>query len=285
MVNTIRDPGTVALSTLGAAFAIVPKLLGKMTGSSAAPQVRSLTRSDLRAALAAGIDDLAAFRSDVLFVCLLYPTIGLVIAWAAFDRDVLPLLFPLLAGFTIVGPVAAVGLYEMSRRRASGEPTSWADGFRLLSSPSLMPILAVGAILFVLFLLWIGAAALIYGATLGPEPPRGLVDLLRGTLTTPAGWAMIVVGFAVGAVFAAVALTISFVSLPLLVDRDVGLVAALTTSVKAASASPGPVAAWGVIVAVCLALAAIPALLGLIFVFPILGHATWHLYRRIVAAP
>ncbi len=283
MAKTIRDPATFAIATLGDIFGVVPRMLRRVGGHDAAPAVRPITLSDLKAALRAGIDDLGAFRSDVVFVCVIYPAVGILLAWVTYQRDLLPLLFPLLAGFTILGPIGAVGLYEMSRRRAEGRSAQWSDGLALLSHPSTGPIALMGAILLLLFLLWIGAAALIYAATLGPALPEGPIDLVTRSVTTGAGWAMIVIGFAVGAVFASVALSISFVSLPLLVDRDVGLVPAIVTSVRAAAASPGPVAVWGLVVAFGLAIASIPALLGLIVVFPVLGHATWHLYRRVVA--
>lgn len=285
MAKTIRDPATYAIATLGDIFGIVPRMLRRVAGETEAPQVRAITLDDIGAALAAGLDDIRAFRSDAIFVCFLYPIVGLLLAAVAFQRELLPLIFPLIAGFTLLGPIAGIGLYEMSRRRAAGLEASWADLFKLFSSPSLGPIILLGLILFGLFLIWMGAAALIYQATLAPLHPAGPVDFVVKGLTTAQGWAMGVVGFAVGAVFAAVALSISFVGLPLLVDRDVGLVPAIVTSIRAAAKSPGPVAVWGLLISAALAMAAVPALLGLVVVFPILGHATWHLYRRAVVAP
>ncbi|WOI56945.1 DUF2189 domain-containing protein [Palleronia sp. LCG004] len=283
MAKAIGNPGSVAIGAIGSVFGIVPSVLRRIGGRrEAVPDLRPLTTSDLRLALRAGLDDFMTFRSDIIFACLLYPVIGLVLARFAFQADLIPLLFPLLAGFALLGPVAAIGLYEMSRRRARGEEAKWSDGFSVLSSPSLGAIVMLGAILFVLFAAWIGAAGMIYAATLGPEAPAGLGDLLARATGTGAGWTMIVVGFAVGFVFAAVVLAISVVSFPLLVDRDVGVMAAIATSVRLAAANPGPVALWGLIVAVSLAIAAIPALLGLVVVIPVLGHATWHLYRRAV---
>ncbi len=280
--KTIRDPATYLVATLGETFGLMPRLLGRIGGSIEAPEVRAITVADLRAALRAGLDDLAAFRSDVIFVCLLYPAIGLVLAWFTFNQDLLPLFFPMLAGFTILGPICAVGLYEMSRRRDAGRDANWSNGLALLGSASVGPIALVGGLLLLIFIVWILVAWLIYAVTLGPEPPAGIFELVLQSLGTGTGWVMIIVGFAVGAVFAAAALCVSFVSLPLLVDRDVGFRAAIATSVAAARASPGPVALWGLFVALSLAVAAIPALLGLIVVFPLLGHATWHLYRRAV---
>ena len=136
----------------------------------------------------------------------------------------------------------------------------------------------------VLFVVWILTAHGIYYATLGPEAPASAGGLLQDTFTTGAGWTMLIVGCAVGFLFAALVLAVSVVSFPLLLDRDVGLPVAIITSIRVAAANPVPILAWGAIVAVGLALGSIPFFLGLIVVMPILGHATWHLYRRVVVA-
>jgi uncharacterized membrane protein len=280
MARTIGNPLSWTAQVLGTGAAGVPDRLERLGGSAPLPKVAKLTNRDLRESLKAGYDDFTAFRTDVMFACLIYPVIGLVLSFFAFHRALLPLLFPLVAGFALLGPVAAIGLYEMSRRRAAGVEARWSDGFAILRSPSLAPIVAVGAVLFVLFLCWLGAAGLIYNATLGPELPASLPALIVDALTTPAGWTMTIVGFAVGFVFAAIVLAVSAMSLPLLVDRDAGLAPAIVLSVQVARENPRVIATWGLIVAVSLALGALPAFLGLIVVMPILGHATWHLYRR-----
>jgi uncharacterized membrane protein len=152
----------------------------------------------------------------------------------------------------------------------------------VVRAPAFGAILVLGLILLAIFLLWLLAAYAIYLMTLGPEPPAGVGAFVRDVLTTGAGWTMIALGVGVGFLFAVLVLTISVVSFPLLLDRDVGLAAAVATSMRAVAANPGPMAAWGLIVAGGLVLGSIPALLGLIIVMPVLGHATWHLYRKIV---
>jgi uncharacterized membrane protein len=137
--------------------------------------------------------------------------------------------------------------------------------------------------LLLIFLLWMGTAWLIYQGTLGPEPPASAGAFVRAVLSTGAGWTMTVIGCGVGFVFAAVVLSLSVVSFPMLLDRDPGLIPAITTSLRAVAANPGPMAAWGLIVTAGLVLGSVPLLLGLVVVMPVLGHATWHLYRRIVA--
>ena len=246
------------------------------------PAVRRIELADLRDVLSRGLGDLGAYRSDVVFLCIVYPLVGLVLAWLAFGYEMLPLVFPLVSGFALIGPVAAVGLYEISRRREQGEEITWADAFGVVRAPAFGAILVLGLILLAIFLLWLAAAYAIYLVTLGPEPPASIGAFARDVFTTGAGWTLIVVGVGVGALFALLVLTISVVSFPLLLDRDVGLYAAIATSVRAVVTNPGPMAAWGLIVALGLAIGSLPLLLGLILVMPVLGHATWHLYRKVV---
>lgn len=246
------------------------------------PRIRHIAVRDLREVLRRGVDDFAAARSDVAFLAVLYPVIGILLTWLALNRNLLPLMFPTMAGFALVGPVAAVGLYEMSRQRELGAPPGWAHAFGVVKSPSFAAILALGLMLFALFVVWILTAHGIYYATLGPEHPASVGAFVRDTFGTAAGWVMIVIGCAVGLLFAAVVLATSVVSFPLLLDRDVGLPVAVITSLRVTAANPLPIAVWGLIVAGGLVLGSIPFFLGLIVVMPILGHATWHLYRRVV---
>ncbi|MEQ8395558.1 DUF2189 domain-containing protein [Thalassobaculum sp.] len=246
------------------------------------PLVRRIEVADLREVLVKGLADFAAARTDVLFICLIYPVVGLFLMYLAFGYEMLPLLFPMASGFVLVGPVAAVGLYEMSRRREKGREVTWVDAFGVLRSPAFGAIVVLGLLLLAIFLSWLVMAYAIYFGTLGPEPPTSVATFARDVLTTPAGWAMIVAGIGVGFLFAVLVLTISVVSFPLLLDRDVGLYPAIGTSIRAVMANPRPMAAWGLIVAGGLVLGSIPLFIGLAIVIPVLGHATWHLYRKLV---
>jgi uncharacterized membrane protein len=246
------------------------------------PAVRRIGIADLGYSLARGMDDFGAFRTDVVFLCIIYPIVGLVLARFAFGYQMLPLLFPLASGFALIGPFAAVGLYEMSRRRERDGHASWADAFAVFSSPSLGRVLAMGLLLTGIFLIWLAAAAAIYDATLGPEPPASAASFLNDVFTTDAGWTMIVVGIGVGFIFAVIALAVGAFSFPILIDNRARLDTAITTSVRAVMANPGTMAVWGLIVATLLVLGSIPLFIGLIVVMPVLGHATWHLYRRVV---
>lgn len=257
---------------------------GHRGGEAAArPRVRRIAAADLVEALRKGFDDFAVYRSDVIFLCLFYPVAGIVLARLAFGYAMLPLIFPLASGFALIGPLAAIGLYEMSRRRETGARVAWPDAFGVVRSRSFGAIIALGLLLIAIFVLWLLAAAIIYRLTLGPAPPAGVGSFLRDTLTTSQGWKMIGVGIGVGFLFACLVLAIGAVSFPLLLDRDVGFATAVATSVRAVAANPGPMALWGLIVAGGLVIGSIPLLFGLVLVMPVLGHATWHLYRKVVA--
>lgn len=249
---------------------------------SPAPAVRRISIADLRDAIRQGADDFGAYRSDVVFLCAVYAVVGIVLARLAFGFDMLPLLFPLASGFALIGPFAAVGLYEMSRRRELGQSVSWANAFDVAERPAFGSIMVLGLMLIALFLFWLYAAWLIFANTIGPVEPRSVSVFLNDVFFTGAGWAMIAIGVGVGFVFAVVAMAISIVSFPLLLDRDVGLDTAVKTSVRAVIANPLPMAVWGLIVAGGLVLGSLPLFVGLVIVLPVLGHATWHLYRNLV---
>src|SRR5579871_5757304 len=281
----IRNPFEMAIEQFGTAVADTRRALSypHPAVASAAPQVRKIAVSDLWAALREGFGDLGVVREDVVFAALIYPIAGLLLADLLLNHNLAPLIFPLASGFAILGPVAAVGLYEISRRHEQGQPVTLADGLGVIRSPAFGAIVGLALILLAVFLTWLGAAWAIYALTVGPAPPASLTAFAKTVLTTPAGWTMIVVGVAVGFCFAAVALAISVVSFPLLLDRDGGVGRAIATSVRAVVGNPAPMALWGLIVAASLFLGSLPALFGLIFVVPLFGHATWRLYRRLIA--
>ena len=257
-------------------------LTGAAEHDVARPVVRRITTADLIDALAKGWDDFAATPSHAVFLCVIYPAIGVGLAGLTLGFNVFPLLFPAAAGFALVGPFAAIGLYEMSRRRETGSTVAAADALDALRTPSLGAILALGALLMIIFAVWVAIANAIYIADFGYAPPASISSFLHDVLFTRAGWNMILVGNGVGFLFAVLTLTISVVSFPLLIDRDVGAAVALGTSVRVVLANPIQMALWGLIVAVMLVLGSLPLFIGLAVVLPVLGHATWHLYRKVV---
>ena len=251
--------------------------------AGAEPEVRRIGIPALRAALRGGIDDFLAIPTQLFFLGLIYPLVGFVAARAAWGGDILPLLWPMVAGLSLLGPVAALGLTELSRRREQGEDVTWSDGFRVFGAPAIGSIIGLALILAILFLAWLLAAQLVYAATLGPDQPASPGALLRDVLDTSEGWRLLLFGNLVGFGFAVAALMLSAVSFPLMLDRGVGLGTAIRTSVRACLANPGPMALWGLMVAALLLLGCIPFFVGLAVVMPVLGHATWHLYRQVVA--
>jgi uncharacterized membrane protein len=257
-----------------------PKL--QVLGVSTAYVVRKIGLSDLGDALRLGWEDFNAIPTHAVVLCVIYPIIGLVLFRLVLGHSLLPLLFPLAAGFTLIGPFAALGLYELSRRRERGEEAAAWHAMHVLSAPSFGAILGLGTFLFVLFAIWIAAADAIYIATFGNAPAASIPDFARRVLTTPEGWSLIIIGCGVGFLFAVVALCISVVSFPLMLDRHATAIDAIRTSLQAVMKNPITMAAWGFIVAVLLALGSLPFFVGLAVVLPVLGHATWHLYRKMV---
>lgn len=249
---------------------------------AATPRVRRLSIGDCFAALKEGIDDFFAMPTYPIFVGLFYAVAGIALFAMTSFAHALHLAFPLAAGFALIGPFVAIGLYEMSRRRERGLAVGGRDAFTILRSPALPSILALGVLLLAIFAAWLFAAELIYVRLYGPEPPAAAIPFVQDVATTARGWALIVVGGLVGFCFAALALALSVVSFPLMLDRDVGLVPALETSLRVTRSNPLAVALWGLIVASALILGSLPVFFGLAVVIPVLGHATWRLYRKAI---
>jgi uncharacterized membrane protein len=254
-------------------------------GTMPRPAVRKISTLEVLDALRLGWIDFSEKPSHYVFLCLLYPVMGVVlIVWSA-GANMLPVMFPLASGFALLGPIAALPLYEVSRKRELGLDPSWREALHVGKSPALFSIAAAASTLFVLFIAWLNIAQAIYEWHFGDTVPASISAFLSEILTTDAGWSMMVWGNLVGLGFAVLALAISVVTFPLLLERDVGAAAAIGTSVRATIANPVPVLLWGLIVAALLVIGSIPLFAGLAVVLPVLGHATWHLYRKLVEPP
>jgi uncharacterized membrane protein len=249
--------------------------------SQALPIVRKIGIADLKDALVKGIDDFRAMPTHAIFLGLIYPFGAIVVAQLTLN-DLFHLFFPLAAGFALIGPVAALGLYELSRRRELGTGSSWTHAFGVFRSRSIVGIVALGILLVVIFLLWVAFCQALYVATFGIAPPASIPNFLYQVFTTREGWTLIVAGNGVGFLFAVFVLMISVVSFPLLLDRNVGAGVAILTSIRVILANPLTMALWGLMIAVLLVIGSLPLFIGIAVVMPVLGHSTWHLYRKVV---
>ncbi|WP_230529836.1 DUF2189 domain-containing protein [Microvirga roseola] len=244
--------------------------------------IRRIDPADLKDALREGFADFWATPTHLIFLGLLYPLLGIFFARVMFGYNMLPLLFPLMSGFALVGPIAAIGLYEISRRRERGMEMSWSGMAEVFRSPSIGSIVALGILLMVIFLAWLMTAQALYQSLFGWRAPESVGAFLAEVFNTSRGWWLIVAGNAIGFAFSALVFCISVISFPLLLERDVGAIPAILTSIRAVAANPGTMLLWALIVAAALIVGFIPLFIGLAIVLPVLGHATWHLYRRVV---
>lgn len=285
MSKTIGNPLSWSAKQVGNAFGHAAAVTEEATSTDNATElkIRTLSTDDLRDALRQGFADFQEFRSDVIFIVLIYPLMGVVLTALAIQGNFIQLVFPIVAGFALLGPFAAVGLYELSRRKEQGKEAHWSSAFAVVQSPAFGAILILGIMHLVIFIAWLMAADTIFRATLGTDVPDDPMGFISAVFQTSAGWAMIVVGVLIGFAFACLVLATSVVSFPMLLDRRVGVPRAVLTSIRVAQKNPRPILIWGAIVAGALVLGSIPFLLGLIIALPVLGHATWHLYRKAVA--
>jgi len=260
----------------------VTKIAPGAADNAAAPVVRNISFPDLQDALRLGWEDFKAIPSHAIILCIIYPVLGLVIARTVLGYSVLPLLFPLAAGFALIGPFAALGLYELSRRRERGEEPSASHALGVLRAPSFGAMLGLGVILLILFVVWVATANSIYVAIFGNTPAASIPDFASRIFSTSEGLTLIVVGCSVGFLFAVVALCISVVAFPLMLDRHANVTDAVQTSLRVVMKNPVAMATWGLIVAALLVIGSVPLFLGLAVVLPVLGHATWHLYRKVL---
>lgn len=243
--------------------------------------IRRIALADLREVLVEGIDDFRAVPTHAFFVGIVYAVLGLVLVRWSFQYSLLPLIFPLIGGFVLLGPFAAIGLYELSRRREASEEARFWHIFAVGRAASRGAMLRLGLGVALVFLVWMWVALALYRSFFG-ELEIAFGVFVTELFTTGHGWSLIIVGNLVGGLFALAILAGTTVAFPMLVDRRTDVATAVATSLRVFAANPVPMLAWGVIVGGGLFIGAVPFLLGLVVVLPVLGHATWHLYRRVV---
>jgi uncharacterized membrane protein len=251
-----------------------------------APVIREITVDDITSALREGADDFRAMPAFGMAIGLLYALGGMALVYFAWNvPGYEALAFPLLGGFALVGPFAAMGLYEASRRRDLGQSVGLGDLFSVRAATTTPNIFFLGFILLFALFVWLRVALLIYALFFGISSSGSLGDLVVDVFTTANGFAFLVIGNAVGAAFAFVVFAISVVSFPYMLEKDVDPVSAVALSVSAVAKNPLPLAGWALFVAVALAVSWAPFFLGLIVVLPVLGHATWRLYKKMIVHP
>ena len=246
--------------------------------------IRTIGLYDLRQALKEGYDDFNAMPTLGMFLTVLYPLFALLLTLSLIGKNLLYLAFPMVAGLTLIGPAVSVFLFELSRRRERGLDVRWRSAFDFVHSASFAPILALSILMMLLYLAWLFMAQFLYFGMFGVDPPVSASDFVNQLVTTRRGMGLAVYGVLLGFFFAVAALAMSVVAFPLLLDKPVTAATAVVTSIKAVAFNFMVMAVWGVIVVVLLAAGAVVFLLGLAVVLPILGHSTWHLYRRVVEA-
>lgn len=246
------------------------------------PDIRRIGRADIVDALAAGLRDFQAYPAFGLFFGGVYAVGGMAVVACALLWDLLYLVYPLAAGFVLIGPFVAVGLYEVSRLRERGEAPSWSGVFGAMWAQGGREISWMAFVTVFIFIIWMYQVRLLIALFFGLHgmPPGSFPAVL---FATPEGLAFLTVGHLVGGVLATVTFALTVVSFPLLIDREVDFITAMITSVRAVIGNPLPMAVWAACVVAVLFVASLPVFLGLVVALPVLGHTTWHLYRKIVA--
>ncbi|WP_349371159.1 DUF2189 domain-containing protein [Salinarimonas sp.] len=246
------------------------------------PVVREITQDDVRAALSEGLSDFRAAPQYGLFFGAVYALGGIAIVLLTAYSGMGYLAYPLAAGFALIGPFVAVGLYEVSRRREAGEALAFGPVLGVVFSQSKRELGWMAFVTLFVMIVWMYQVRLLLAIFLGFQSFASLGEFLTVVFTTTEGLMFLAVGNVIGALLAAALFSLTVVSFPLLLDRDVDFITAMITSVKAVVTNPKPMLGWAAFIVAALVLAIVPFFLGLLIVLPALGHATWRLYRRVV---
>jgi len=245
--------------------------------------VRKISHEDLSIALRQGLDDFLTFRGDIVFAGLVYTFIGLAAVVMTTSAPLMPFFLPVVAGVGLLGPVAAVGFYELARRREAGQKDiHWFNFLEVRKRPSVDDMGMVAGLLLGIFFVWLLAAGALYAALFGWATPTSVSEFLAMVFTTPRGWALIIGGAVIGSIFGWFVLALSVVAMPMLVDCDLTAAQAVSASWRAVHENRHEMIRWGLIVLGLLVIGSVPLFVGLAFVLPWLGYSTWHLYTRLI---
>ena len=249
------------------------------------PEIHSLGIDDVKRAFKAGVADFIAAPLYGLFFGGICAALGVLILVSLTKAGVPWMIIPVAIGFPLVGPFMAVGLYEVSRRRSAGKPLNWREILLVMFYQRERQFAYIGILVLCIFWMWILAGRILFALFIGSYHFAGMAAFAQTMLMTPHGLGFLALGTAIGAILAFVLFASTVITMPMLVDRDIDIITAMITSFNTVNKSPFAMIAWGIVVAVLLIVALLPAFLGLIVVLPILGHATWHLYKRAIGPP
>jgi uncharacterized membrane protein len=246
------------------------------------PVVRTVSFGDIREALSRGWSDFLQAPLFGLFFGAFYALGGILITWLMFWNSMVYWVIPLVIGFMLIGPFVAVGLYEVSRALEQGRPLTWSGVLGVMFRQREREFVWMSFVTLFVFWIWIYQVRLLLALFFGLKTFSTFDAFVTMLFTTANGLTFLVVGHVVGAILSLALFSLTVVSFPLLLDREVDFITAMITSVKSVVTSPAAMIAWAICIVVLTILAMLPAFLGLIIVLPVLGHATWHLYRRLV---
>ncbi|MDG2405995.1 MAG: DUF2189 domain-containing protein [Paracoccaceae bacterium] len=244
--------------------------------------VNEITVSDIWVSIQLGWRDFMHQPSHYFFAIILYPFIGIVLWLWASEVNTIQLVFPMMTGFALLGPFIAIFLYEISRRLENDLDTSWSKVFQVVHSPAIREILILSIMLLGLFCVWMISANILFFSLYGSRYPTSLLIFLIEVILTPRGWVLIILGNGMGICFALAALYTTVVAFPILIDARVSAIRSIQISMLAVRMNPIPLILWGFVVSLGLLMGVLCVMVGLIIAFPVFGHATWHLYRKVV---
>jgi uncharacterized membrane protein len=247
------------------------------------PVVQTVTFADIRAAVADGWRDFAAAPAFGLFFGAVYALGGLLVVGSVVALDMEYLAYPLAAGFALIGPFIAVGLYEVSRRREQGKPLTWGGVLGAMNQSRRSELSWMAFVMLFALVLWMYQIRLLIAFLMADSAAGTMGDFMTQLVTTTNGLLFLGIGHVIGAILSLVIFSITVISVPMLLDRDIDFITAMIASIKTVATSPVPMIGYGLCVVLALLAACLPAFLGLLLVLPVLGHATWHLYRRAIA--
>ena len=243
--------------------------------------IRKIEIADLMECIAEGVRDFSRAPKYGLFFGAVYAAGGWLILWIAFALGYFYLAYPLMMGFALLAPFGAAGTYEISRRLDAGQPLSWSAVFGGVWTRSGKDLGWLALVSLFTLIIWLDLAVLLFLVFYGAHVPS-LTELFTSVFTTPYGLAFLFVGNGLGAIIALIVFSFTAVSPPLVVDRDVDFVTAMTTSVRAVLANPRTMLAWAAVIGMDLAVSFVTLFVALLVIFPVLGHTTWRLYRRLI---